>query len=86
MAESTQYIFTYPEVVEALIKKQGIHEGWWAIYMEFGIAGANAGPTPDQSVPTAIVPVIKVGLQRVDQSTKLPGALDAAVVNPRGPS
>ena len=86
MAEPTQYVFTYPEVVEALIKKQGLHEGRWAIYMEFGIAAANAGPTPEQAVPSAIVPVIKVGLQRVDADKTLPGTLDAAVVNPAAPA
>ena len=82
MADPTQYVFSYSEIVEALIKKQDLHEGLWAIYMEFGITAANAGPTPEQAVPTAIVPVVKVGLQRVDADKKLPGTLDAALVNP----
>ncbi len=83
MAEPTQYTFTYKEVVEALIKQQGIHEGTWGIYIEFGIQGANAGPSPDQLMPAAIVPVVKIGLQRVEADKPLPGAVDASVANPR---
>jgi len=44
MADVQTYVFNYKEVAEALIKKQGIHEGLWVIYMEFGIAGANIRP------------------------------------------
>ena len=83
MAEPDRYVFTYTEIVEALIKKQGLHEGRWAIYMEFGIGGANAGPSEEQAVPAAIVPVLKVGLQRVPADSTIPGATDAAVVNPQ---
>lgn len=43
MAEIKQVTFTHREVAEALVRRQGIHEGHWGIYVEFGIAGANVG-------------------------------------------
>lgn len=82
MAEANQYVFSYEEVVEALLKKQGIHEGVWGVYLEFGIQGANA-PGPEGNVlPVAIVPVVKIGLQKSREGIKFPGEVDASVVNP----
>ena len=82
MADVQTYVFSYKEVAEALIKKQGIHEGLWAIYMEFGITGANIQPgTEGVAVPAAIVPVLKVGIQRSDTPNLL--TVDAAEVNPQ---
>jgi hypothetical protein len=81
MAEIQTYIFEYKEVVEALIQQQGIHEGFWGIYMEFGIAGANIQPqSEDVVVPAAIVPVMKIGIQRYDTPNEL--TVDAAEKNP----
>jgi hypothetical protein len=82
MAEAKNYIFTYKEVAEALVKAQGLHEGLWGVYLEFGIGGANipAGPSNETLVPAAIVPVLKIGIQRFDQPNSL--TVDAAEVNP----
>lgn len=80
MAEAQNYTFDYKEIVEELIKKQGIHEGLWGIYMEFGIGGANAGPSDGMVFPTAIVPVLKIGIQRFDKPNNL--TVDAAEKNP----
>src|SRR2546426_491355 len=80
MAEAQNYTFNYKEIAEALIKKQGIHEGLWGIYMEFGIAGANFGSSEETVVPTAVVPVVKVGIQRFDKPNNL--TVDAAEKNP----
>jgi hypothetical protein len=79
MAEVDKYLFSHQEVVEALIKKQGIHEGIWSLYMEFGLAAVNAGPGPQELDPAAIIPVRKIGLQRVQEMTNL--SVDAADVN-----
>ncbi len=83
MAEPNQYTFNYDELVEALLKKQGIHEGVWGIYFEFGIQGANAPGPSGEPLPIAIVPIVKVGLQRAKEGIKYPGEVDAAIVNPR---
>lgn len=82
MAEVKQYTFTYKEVVEALLKHQGLHDGIWGMYMEFGIRGANigVGPEDESLLPAAIVPVVKIGLQRFDKVHQL--SVDASEVNP----
>lgn len=83
MAEPERYVFSYKEVAEALIKQQDLHEGIWGIYVEFGIGAANAGPSEDQLLPTAIVPIVKMGLQKMPKDNVL--AADAAIVNPAKP-
>jgi len=82
MAEVTRYTFDYKEVAEALIKKQGIHEGLWGIYMEFGIVAGNipTGPSEQALLPAAIVPVVKIGIQRFDKPSSL--TVDATEINP----
>lgn len=81
MAEASLITFTYKEILEALIKQQGIHEGIWGIYVEFGLVATNAGPSEDAIVPTAVVPVSKIGIQRMEAIGNV--SVDAAVVNPR---
>ena len=78
MAESTQLIFTHKEVVEALIEKHGISTGIWGLYIKFGIGAANMAPqtAPAELHPTAIVPVLEIGLQKFDQEGNL--SVDAA--------
>jgi hypothetical protein len=80
MAEPSQIIFSYKEVVEALLKKQGIHEGVWALYIKFGLAAMNSGPSESDLHPTALVPVLEIGVQKADKETNI--AVDAANVNP----
>ena len=85
MSEVKTYVFDYKEVAEALVKKQNIHEGLWGIYMEFGIGAGNipAGPSEQVLLPAAIVPVVKIGIQRFDKPSSL--TVDAAEVNPSPP-
>jgi len=80
MAEATKYAFSHKEVVEALIKQQGLHEGKWALQIEFGIAAGNIGPGPDELNPAAIIPVVNIGLLKTEEITNI--AVDASVVNP----
>jgi hypothetical protein len=81
MAEPTQIVFSYKEVAEALLKKENIHEGIWGLYIQFGISAANAGPDKDSLRPTAIVPILHIGLQKFEEENNL--AVDAALVNPK---
>jgi hypothetical protein len=94
MAEVTRITFDFKEIVTELLKKEGIHEGIWMFYVEFALAATNAPvlsegdaePTPTDNpleyiLPTAILPVKKVGIQRTDQVSNL--SVDAAVVNPK---
>ena len=80
MAEAKQYIFSYREVAEALVKKQGIREGVWGIYLEFSLKGANIGPDDDRLAPAAIMGVSGIGIQRFEKENNL--TVDAAKVNP----
>lgn len=81
MPEPTQIKFSHKEVVEALLKKYGIHEGIWGLYVKFGIGASNIGPSPADILPAAIVPVMELGLQKFDQENNI--AVDAATVNPK---
>jgi hypothetical protein len=66
LSETKTITFTHKEVVEALIKYQGLKEGIWQLYLEFGIAGANVQFSPDEAHPSAVIPVKKIGLTKVD--------------------
>ena len=82
MPETKQIIYSYKEVVEALIRYSDIHEGIWGIFVRFGISGANVGTTPEahDEKPAAIVPVQEIGLVRVNEVNNL--SVDASIVNP----
>jgi hypothetical protein len=67
-------------VAEALIRYNNLHEGLWGLYIEFGLAAANMGQGPEDVLPTAIIPVKKIGLQRFQEANNL--TVDAAEVNP----
>lgn len=78
-----EFKFSHKEVVGALIKQQGLHEGIWMLAVQFGIGGANI-QDPDKKtdpLPAAIVPIISIGLRKTPDLNPL--ALDASVVNPR---
>ena len=82
MPETRQIVFSYKELAEMLVKHQDIHEGLWGIYAEFGITAANINSDPQgDSVPAAIIPLQRLGLQRYDVEV-LGLTVDAAVVNP----
>ena len=80
MVESKQIVFTHKELATLLIKSQSIHEGWWGIFVKFGIRGANVGQSSSDLLPAAIVPILEIGLQKFDKETNL--SVDAAAVNP----
>lgn len=80
MPEIAKVNFSHKEVVSALLKLQGIHKGIWGLYVEFGIGAGNVGPSTDEMQPAAIIPVLKIGLQKFDAITNI--SVDAAEVNP----
>jgi hypothetical protein len=81
MAEASQITFSFKEIAELLIKRQKIHEGIWGIYVKFGIGAMNMGPTENEVRPTAIVPILELGLQKFDKESNL--TVDASKVNPK---
>ncbi len=79
--------YTHKELTTLLIKHEGIHEGHWAIQVEFGLGAGNFPlGAPDKSTieltPAAIVGVTKIGIRRQDEPNPL--TVDAAQVNPAG--
>ena len=80
MAESQTYMFSFKELAEALVKQQGIHEGIWGVYIQFGITATNIGENPKDIIPAAVVPVLKIGIQKFPEENNL--TVDAAQVNP----
>ena len=81
MPEISNIVFNYKEVVTALVKAQGIHEGLWALFIRFGLNAANLGPNEDQIQPCAIIPIVEIGLQKAEKENSI--SVDAAKVNPK---
>lgn len=71
MAETARITFTHQEVAEALLARQKITEGIWSIYIKFGLAAANLTSPQGEHTPSAIVPVLEIGLTRSDKETNL---------------
>ncbi len=81
MPEATQIIFKHKELAEILVKQQRIHEGIWGLYVRFGLGAQNVGVSDADLNPTAIIPVLEIGLQKFEKETNL--SVDAAKVNPK---
>ncbi len=82
MAKPVQIAFKFTELAELMVKKQNIHEGHWSIMVRFGLGAANTTLPTGELRPTALVPVVEIGIQRNDEPTPL--TVNAAIVNPRG--
>lgn len=83
MGDIESYSFEFKELAEMMVKKANLHTGIWAISVQFALAGANVSTAPSPSKdfnPAAIVPILKIGLQKVQEETNL--SVDAAKVNP----
>jgi hypothetical protein len=80
--EITQYTFKHREVLEALIKKAGLHEGKWQLVMMFGLNALNIGPNPEEVVPGAAIGIMSVGLVKAGPDAPASLVLDAGMVNP----
>ncbi len=83
MGKAGQFAFDHKEVVEALIKYQGIHEGIWMLQVRFGLTAANVNTdnSPNTQLPAAIVPIQEFGIVKTEVETSL--TVDAAKVNPK---
>lgn len=81
MAEAKVFTFTYQELAEMMIRRVGLSEGLWGVYVKFGLQAANVGPGPEDLRPAAILPVLEIGLQRLDEPSSL--AVDAAELTNR---
>ena len=81
MPEQTELTFTLKEVVTALLKAQDIHEGIWGLHVKFGLRGMTLGATPADVLPTALLGVMSLSINKSEQVSNI--AVDAAEANPR---
>jgi hypothetical protein len=81
MPEASQVTFSFKEIATALVKAQDLHEGIWGVFINFGIQANNIGPNENELRPTAMIPILTMGLMKFDKETNL--SVDAAKVNPR---
>lgn len=81
MPEIANIVFTYREIVTALLKEQKIHDGYWSLFIRFGLNAANLGPNDDELKPCAVIPVLEIGIQKGEKENSV--TVDAAKVNPR---
>jgi hypothetical protein len=81
MAEASQIMFSFKEIAELMIKRQGIHEGIWGLFVKFGLVAANMGQSEGEVRPTAMIPILEMGLQKFDKESNL--TVDASKVNPK---
>ena len=82
MPETTQIKFPFKELTAILIKAQDIHEGYWSVYAKFGINAINLSVNGAPAVPSAIVPLLEIGLTRESDTEAGELAVNAAEVNP----
>jgi hypothetical protein len=83
MAEPTQFTFSLVEATEALLKKQGIHEGKWLLSIEFGLNVGLMGSAPTDAKPGVMVLANSLQLQRAVEPGAPPNMIvDASIVNP----
>ena len=71
MAEPTQFAFTYKDIVGMLVREAGVTEGEWGLQLQFGLNAMNAGPDDNKFVPSALVGVVAIGIQKADKPTNL---------------
>jgi hypothetical protein len=85
MGEPKTIVFQYEEIIEALLKHQGIHEGIWGLHLEFGlnVANINVGSPGDKKerlVPGLVIPLLKIGITKTEKAGGI--SVDASKVNP----
>lgn len=82
MDEKNQYNYSHKELVTALVKDHNIHEGFWMLNVQFGLAAASLEDQSNPGIlnPAAIVPLLSIGIIKTKTNGLL--SIDAAVVNP----
>jgi hypothetical protein len=83
MAEPTQYAFSWTELAELMIKKQGIHEGKWIVSLEFQINVGILGTAPPSASPGVMALCNSIQLTKAQEQSPQNMVVDAAIVNPR---
>ncbi|MCU1263888.1 MAG: hypothetical protein JWM21_206 [Acidobacteria bacterium] len=80
MPEANQIGYSFKELATLMIRDRDIHEGYWGVFARFGITATNFGASEADIKPSAIVPIVELGLQKFEELNNL--SVDAAKVNP----
>lgn len=78
MARPTKYEMNLKEVAEVLVAHVGATSGHWGISVRFGLAAANLNTPDGEQRPTALVPIMGLGVQQFEKPNSL--TVDAAEV------
>ena len=85
MSKTTNHTFSHKDVVTAMIRDRGIHDGIWGLFVRFGLTATNinsAEPGREAALtPAAIVPLVEISLQPFEVESAI--SVDAAKVNPK---
>ena len=82
--QERHFFYDYKEIVENLIKAQGLHEGLWRLIFDLGLSATNVNVLQDGKTtltPTGMVLIQRIGIVQTSELNDL--TVDAAEVNPR---
>lgn len=84
-AKPSQYTFELRDVLIALLKEQGIHEGFWMLAFEFTTTIGTMGAQDSPPRPAVLSVVSKMNIVHHESAppVELDICVDAAKVNPR---
>ena len=82
MPEINQFVFNQRELLTALVKLADVHEGRWALVINFSINGGIFGPSVDQVAPGVAIAASQFGIQRALPEHPEGIVIDAAEANP----
>ena len=78
MPETGLITFTHKELVEILVKDRDLTEGIWRLYVNFGLKATNMGTSEQDRLPTAIIPILQIGIQKTEKEDNL--SVDASKI------
>jgi hypothetical protein len=81
MEKPTTHIYDLKEVLTALIKQNGVHEGIWVLGVEFGFGAGSFSSDNKIASPTAFAQILKIGISRVE--VEGPQTVNASIINPK---
>ena len=81
MSQPHQTMLDTKELIGILIREMGLHEGHFSLAVEFAFTAGNVGPSPDQTMPGAIIGISKIGI--VESEIPTPNTVNASEVNPK---
>lgn len=61
--DERRHVYSIKELTEILVRHAGVTSGSWGVYVEFGIGGINSIDPALGLLPTAMVPIVRLGIQ-----------------------